>query len=194
MKHVLCEAGLDVQHEYCAGDGTVSLFFCGDFDHYPVMPVTSPPRGLNAHVGQKFRDFEFEHVFHQVRHPLKCIPSMAVTLPRAILNWWREVGIVKSEFQPRLLMCAHAWYETNLRAEEIAEFRYKIEELPSAWPKIARRLGLGGLPMPDVTPKHRASGNRRRGRDVTWDTLSCLDATLTRDIRRMARRYGYDVE
>ena len=55
-------SGLDVHHEYMGADGSVSWLMGATVDKAPWGPLA--------------KGFHFEHVFHQVRNPLKVIQSL----------------------------------------------------------------------------------------------------------------------
>lgn len=194
MTHQLKKAlGLDVGHEYVREDGCCSMyFFDPKLKDYPYIPW-GPPKGLNAHVGQKMTDFKFENIFHQIRNPILCIPSMAMIYSRPIMDWFEVNKLCDPEMKNRLHKCMAIWLEVNTRAEKIADYRYKIEEVSAHWPKLVRRMGFDSKthPMVDVGMKHRATKSRKR--IVTWDELSEIDTQLTKSIKKMARRYRYDV-
>lgn len=193
MTHMLKKvANLDVGHEYVRSDGCCSLYFFDPSLHsYPFIPW-GPPKGLNAHVDQKFSDFEFEHIFHIVRNPLKCIPSMASIYSAPIMNWFVDMKVVP-DVKPRLYKSMLIWYNVNKKTEELAEYRFKIEELQKEWPKLVGKMGMNikDHPYIDVGIKHRAT--KSRNRICTWKDLENQDAKLTRKIKVMAKKYGYEV-
>jgi hypothetical protein len=145
----------------------------------------------------------FEHIFHQVRHPLAVISSA-----------WSTEGPPSWEFicrhMPRIkatdsveVRCAKYWIYWNRAAERQAEWTYRVEDLEAAWPELCRRLGK------ELDPRHlktvSTSANSRitkpqsRGvkaleRDFTWDNLRCiLKPRLFAKLCRSARHYGYTV-
>jgi hypothetical protein len=140
--------------------------------------------------------YEFKRVLHQTRHPLKCIPSISMIIPRAILDWYEEMKVIQGPFENRLHKSMAVWAKCNAIVEEEldVDIRYKVEDMQKVWPKLVKLLDLpnrdGGYPYPDfVTPKHRATGSRNKV--VTWKDLSSIDKDLTKEIRDMGRRYGY---
>jgi hypothetical protein len=94
--------------------------------------------------GPARREYEFEHIFHQVRSPLKAIPSMqALKEPswRYICQW-----TPCRLDEPPILRAAKYWYYWNLHAEKIAQWRYRIEDLRYVYYEFCHRLGIPANP------------------------------------------------
>ena len=123
---LLSELGLDVRHESLGSEGIVSWYAATDSDAVPYGPPSSR--------------LVFRHVFHQVRHPLRVIPSLATLRPETWAFVARHVPC--SPDDPPLVRCAKLWLHWNLLAERRAEWRYRIEDLPDIFDEFCRRFGV----------------------------------------------------
>ncbi len=180
---VLKKSGLIVGHESVRRDGVSSWLMAVDAKE---VPEGEPRSGL-----------VFEHVFHQVRHPLKVISSLHSThRPENIV--WEYIIEHTPEIDledPHIVKCAKYWYYWNLKAEQEAEWTYKIEEIDLLWDEFGRRLGKkidrDGL---DSTPKDANSLGAHLC-DFTWaDLKEQIDPDLFGDIQELAGKYGYSTE
>ena len=171
---VLRRAGLDIGHEVVRDDGTVSSLFVADDYYYPGQD----PGGRRS-------EFAFDHVFHQTRHPLAAIASIAAFMP---ITWWhwqeKHTGV--SYDLPPLSRAARAWLGFNRLAEDAdPELRFRVEALPEVWPEVASRLSLGETPCPEVSTNLHAL--QRPKVKVTWEALGVDEEP----VRLAAHRYGY---
>lgn len=102
MWKVLSKCGVRVAHEREGQQGIVSWLFTAD--------------SADPAWGPKTTDYHFKHIFHQVRHPLKCIASMHLVVNKAWAYICREVPEIKRN-DPDLVRSAKMWYYWNLKAE-----------------------------------------------------------------------------
>ncbi|UCF95035.1 MAG: hypothetical protein JSW39_13080, partial [Desulfobacterales bacterium] len=127
--------GLDIRHErpvhpngVIGADGMASWFM--------AVNDPAPPSGPSA------RDYDFDVVIHQVRHPLKVIASVAQFIlkegKRAPGYIERNVPATKlspdeqkylDHKQQLILQAARYWYHWNIMAEAKADVMVKIEDL-----------------------------------------------------------------
>jgi len=123
---LLVKHGLDVRHEDVGRDGVASWCMAVDSRSTPW----GPPR----------RDYDFEHTFHQVRAPLRAIPSMIGFKDRS----WRYIAewCPCPVDDPPLLRAAKYWYYWNLEAEKVSQWRYRIEDFRDVYPEFCARLGI----------------------------------------------------
>lgn len=83
------------------------------------------------------------------------------------------------------------WVFWNLKAEEQAEWTYRVEDIENQWAEFQTRLGMV-LPhnAPQQIPKN--ANTRPHRHEFTWDQLKAyLDRKLYIRIRKLAQRYGY---
>jgi hypothetical protein len=122
--------GLDVRHEELGVDGVASWYMAVDTNEVPFGPA--------------LRGCEFEHIHHQLRHPLAVIAS-ASTFKR---QTWEFIcaHIPVSLREPLPLRCAKYWYYWNLEAEKVAHWRYRVEDLSTVFQAMCRRLEVPGDP------------------------------------------------
>jgi hypothetical protein len=172
---LLARSGLRVGHERMprAGVGFVSCLFAVDEGKYA------------AKHGGRLSEYRFDHVWHQVRHPLRSIRSCADTLQDDFWPWQEEFTGV-----PGRSVEAVAWFW--VRWNEIIEslqpaIRYRVEDMPERWDELMFRLDRRGTPLPWVPPGFGAV--RHDTPELAWGDLGNAAET----VRAMARRYGYEV-
>ena len=177
MKRVLRQCGYRVGHELIRRDGVCSWEMAVD---------TKKVLWGDARNG-----YRFDHIFHQVRHPLKAIASVYFTEPLESFAFFQShIPEIKAE-DSRLTQSAKYWYYWNLKAEAQAEWTYRIEELHCVWEEFETRLGrkLDKSAL-EIVPK---TVNTRGNLDhLTWEELEeALEPDLYQKIRALAQKYGY---
>lgn len=170
--------GLSTGHEKDGDDGIVSWLFASDSG--------------NPAWGPKPSEYKFKHIFHQVRHPLKCIATMHLVIDKSWRYICREVPEIKYS-EPLLVRCAKMWVYWNLKAEKKAEMTYRVEAIKAAFPEISKRLGmkLDADQMKRVSTKTHSN---EHDYVVTWQDLhKALEPGFYKQLLDQAKRYGYDV-
>lgn len=178
---ICSKLGLNVQHERVGAGGTVSSYFVVDDYWYQGA------HSRNRH--ERRSEFKFDHVWHQVRHPLNVIGSM---FGHNVLlrNWWhwqeKHTGI--SFDSPPLVRAARFWIDWNEKiGAQNPDIRYRIEDIEFVWPELMERLGMQGTDLPPVDKKT----NSRPHEPVTWRDLQIEDRDLSDRVKRIAEKYGY---
>ncbi len=181
ISDLLRQTGLDIAHENIGQHGTSSW----------TMAVTD----TQTPWGPGSAGIHYQHIFHQVRDPIKVISSVYTKEPRA--SWEYIIKHIPQilSTDPKIVKCAKYWYYWNLRAEAIAELTYRVEDIEIQWDKIEKILGLildkSAL---DRIPKD-TNTNGPYKRNITWKTLKLeLNPALYFKIRELAIRYGYKTE
>ena len=180
MNVFLRASGWDVNHEWMGGDGSVSWLLGAETDKAPWGPLA--------------RDFEFEHIFHQVREPLKVIQSFYNSPPLATWLWISHCIPQVKMSDTKLTKCAKYWIHWNKMVEAKAEWRYRIEDFDVQYKEMGRRLGVEFDPaiLAGVSKKTNTRGPPAR--TITWGILRKeLDPPVYRQVRNLAKRYGYEV-
>ena len=191
LSRILRAKDLDVRHEYVGEHGTVSCFFFMDTPWYPFSPSTHP-KGLIAHVGERLRQYEFEHRFHLVRDPLRTIGSIWSTIGREHQRWLEEFGVIDPGIKPKMLKAMHIWYEVNRRCTQATDHRFRLEDLvlgEKAWRAMSRMLSTS-IDLPTIPPSNKSRGIFL-ARRVTMKMMRAADPFLAKSICRMAVAYGY---
>jgi hypothetical protein len=178
---LLTKAGLPVGHEAISDGGTASW----------VMAVSAK----TAPWGPKDRSFKYDHIFHQVREPTKSIAAIE-TEPA---NSWRficeqipEISLKDSSF----VRACKMWLYWNLRAEEMAEWTFRIEDIDDVFDEFQERLGVT-LDRAALENVSRDKNHRdRKKEEYAWDEIQTRlkkagEEALFEDIRNLAARYGY---
>ena len=165
---ILQQVGLDINHEVLRADGSVSWFHIL-FDE----------------------EIKYQHIFHQVRHPLDAISSSQELDDGFIDYMGRFVLVPDKKEAPGFIRRAHAWLGWNRFISSKAEFCFRVEEMEKILPEISYRTGrvfsasLQGLI--DFTwwdgPKEY--------KKITWDDLE--KEKLAKEIRKEALICGYGV-
>jgi hypothetical protein len=139
------------------------------------------PNGLMA---ERRSAFEFDHIFHQVRHPLATIASCIEHMGRKPHFWhWTQVHTgLRLEAEGRLSYAAKFWLAWQERMEkQRPEWRFHVES--DFWPELCDRLKMTDIPHLPVADR-KASEHA----DLCWDDLGVLEDP----IRAVAFRYGYE--
>jgi hypothetical protein len=185
IAELLTLCGLDVPHEELGDDGCSSWYMAVEDYNSPFGPGT--------------RDAHFKHIFHQVRHPLDVITSWFYNIPENIETkptWdflYAHILEIKKK-DTHLVKCAKYWYYWNLRAEEKAEWRYKIEDMEIIFPEMCQRLGV---PVNfEALHKIPKDVNKwKKLKRITWYDLKMgLNSKDFKNIQKLAVKYGYTIE
>lgn len=170
--------GYDVGHERDGLFGVVAWTMTADVDIAPWGPG--------------FNNYTFEHIFHQVRHPLKTIASAGNEPPISWIFVKKFVPEIEMD-DPKIVKGAKYWYYWNLLAEKKAEWTYRIEDIEN---QIGEMVALLEIDLdPTILNDIPTDTNTRRYTDVySWEDLrEALDEDLFYNIVEMASRYGYDI-
>src|SRR5262245_26173589 len=123
---VFQKCGLDVRHETPGGTGIASWLLTVPLDNVPA-------RGkFYTHYVPGLNQYRFQHIFHQVRDPLKTISSIA----QDFRGSWQFISDLIPEIDPYhhpLYNSVKFWYYWNLKAEKLAEYTYRVEDIDHAF-------------------------------------------------------------
>lgn len=176
---VLQQCGLKVCHESDGQDGIVSWLM--------AAPGTETPFGPG---GSKYH---FIHIFHQVRDPLKAIPSICTEPFEAWLYISQHVPEVKWD-EPILIRAAKYYYYWNKMAEKKAEWTYRIEDIEKVFPEMEERLGVT-LDKKALKSVPKDTHTRGKREPCTWQELkNVLEPEFYQKLVKMAIRYGYEAK
>jgi hypothetical protein len=177
---MMCECGLEFGHEWFHKDGLSSWPMAVDSDKVPW--------------GHPSNNYNFKHVFHQVRHPLKVISSVYAWEPEASWEFIKRYVPEINDSDTRLVMTAKYWYYWNLLAEQKSDFTYRVEDIDNALDEMSLRLDME-LDKSKIYTVSKNVNTRGPVFEVTWDLLrTSLPEGLYRDILLMSLRYGYVIE
>ena len=164
----LLNAGVRCHHEVMGRDGSVSHFLAVDDYYYAGMHQEGR------------RDFEFEHIWHQVRNPLHAIPSIAKHITKRSWWHWQEKHTGVSYDETPLRRAALFWLRWNsLCNDNDPGLTYRIEDAPLDL--MGKILGVEMAPLERI--RHGVAVE-----PIGWDELE----ELAEPIRLLAKEYGYD--
>ena len=164
---ILRSIGLDFGHEEDGTDGAIG----GIFFH--------EKRYLDSY-GQ---------IFHQLRHPLKTISSSTTCKADSFKKVFREIGIDDIWEDEPLRRAMLSWIHYVKWAERHSVWRYKIEDFPKIWPELLFRMNVPRVELPNLP----VNINTRLHQSYTWNDLMAADSELTKTIKDMAWRFGYEL-
>jgi hypothetical protein len=182
ISDVLVAAGLDMPHEFMGKKGSVSWLMCIDDRNLPWR--------RHSRYG-----YQFTTILHQVRDPLKTIASIVYTEREEAFDFYSKHV---SQIQPddsKLEKAVKYWIFWNKKAESIASWRYKIEDLEDIWDEFCLRIGqeidkqiLLSIPK---DANHRPSKPIQK---LSWSFLKeQLNENLYNDLQLLAFNYGYQI-
>jgi hypothetical protein len=172
--------GIQIEHEANGAEGCASWT--------SVVHLYSPFDQAQSQV-------RYRHTFHQVRHPLAVISSFYNNLNDTTAWYWRFIRDHTPEIHETdslLVHCIKYWYYWNLKAEQIAEWRYQIENLENVLIEYQFRIGRPlGKDILQSIPKSINHWNSITY-PITWkDVYLAIPFELYINIQLMAIRYGY---
>lgn len=203
------KAGLDFGHEHVLSDGCVSMYFC--LPHADISAFNTSNKHA-VHPNEYREDFEFEHIWHQVRDPLKAIDSMAKAFNSTVRRWTQDhMGIDagnaykrQCSIEDKYLWAMRYYLQGNELMAQQAQLTYRLESLQNIWwAPLCDKLGLGLPLFPNVSSttnrglrfafksKEQAAEIRETLYDTSWETLKRVDKTLAGEIRERTREWGY---
>lgn len=176
---VLQKCGYDVKHEAEGKKGVVSWGLAVDSKWTSCGPGTYY--------------FKFNHIFHQVRDPVKTMSSCTTEPAWSWRFICKHIPEIKID-EPLIVRCAKYWYYWNLKAEQKSEWTYRVEDIENALEEMGRRLGVAfDKNVLQKVPKNVNS--RKRNIEYTWaDLKAALDPELYLNIQQLAKKYGYAVD
>lgn len=180
--------GINVLHEKVGEDGTVSHYFVVDSDWYPMAPWQENQG--KKHVGERRSDFKFEHTLHIVRDPRKTIPSMTKIFGSVTWQFYVDNGLISAYHKRSLHRAMELWLNHNLMAEEQADLTFNLERYQHAWPAIMEMLGHNVTYPAHLKPMNKTGGFRAY-EPLTWEQMEAVDSDLAKQIRKLAKHYGY---
>lgn len=128
VSRALQQTGVQASHERMGSGGTVSALYCVE-DYYYNREIRPPPRRSSV---------VFEQVWHLVRDPRDCIPSLALNLLPRFWRWQEKHTEIPGDLEPLLLRCALFWETWNSICEvPPGAQRVRIEHLADDWPALA---------------------------------------------------------
>ena len=134
---------------------------------------------------------EFDVILHQLRDPLKTISSATkILVPRTYRQFYALLNIDKADQErSKLYRIMLTWLRFNERAEKVAEWRYRIENIDEVYPELCRRLKIK---LKKGFPSRNRLVNSRPHPMLTWDDLDKEDFALSQRIKEKAKQYGYE--
>jgi len=180
---VLRALGLKILHEKMGKDGTVNWRLPYDLPYGPMMPLNRyPTNGLDG----------FGHIFHQVRNPLKAIPSIHTVTARS----WKYISQTEPKIQmsdPLLIRCMKYWMYWNKQCQKISEMTYQIENFNFL--DITNVLGVNPTDKQILKALaiNKTVNTRAYKITVDYNDFVNADKELAEELKELAEEYGYDI-
>jgi hypothetical protein len=169
---VLRTLGLQVQHEREGAEGSVTgQFWYGDW---------------------KLENYDT--IIHQVRNPLKVIASctkMRLRNPKVITHLASISGstLTPAQRKNKVLRYMVTWLGFVNWVDSICAWRYRVEDMSTAFPKLCEEFGLSPTtPLPPIPDNI----NHLDHMTLTYNDLRKLDKSLAEQIYAKACEYNYE--
>jgi len=181
IAYALTSAGFPVGHERGGPRGISSCFFAAHDWYYP---------GVHRAPLSRYR---FEQVWHQTRHPLRTISSMADEMPITWWHWQQPHSRVPGDLEPIGIRCALFWarWSSLIEANHPKAWRYRIEDVEELWPEMCDRIGIPLAPYKPPSD-HGHSKKKDDRHQYSWDELKSINVKIHDQVRAFARKYGYE--
>jgi hypothetical protein len=138
--------------------------------------------------------FQWAHIFHQVRHPLKVVASVETIMEKSDWIWMSSFLPIDPKWSrlKRAIHYVRLWNE--LCAKRSPELTYRLEDVATRWPELLQRAGFPDVPFPaHVSVRTHASSGFRKAKLRTWEELLEHDREGTLLLQDQAVSYGYEV-
>jgi hypothetical protein len=186
VRQMLMLSGVDIGHERWKVNGT----FCG---HLAVDDYWYSDRLDPRAVGMRRKTLEVDEVWHQVRHPLRVIESLATGPPPNAFWHWQEKHTGISLDDEAVDRSSRYWLRWNqiIDADPDVCWRYRVEDIEREWPEMCQRIGIPGAVRPEVKSDFGGlplSKLRRERMHLEWSDLGRWEEP----VRLLAKTYGYE--
>lgn len=175
IARLLQSYGLDIGHEELAKDGISNWLCTVDYE-----------KSANKN--------KYGLVLHQIRNPLEVISSWYINNISG-LPVWEFISKYVPEIapdEPFLNRCAKYWYYWNLKAEEKADWSYRIEDIDEVLPVLVERFHLQQC---DQMPNKMTNHWKEIDQLITWNDLKdLLEPQDFENIKNLSERYGYSID
>jgi len=170
ISHVLSKLGLDVKHEDWGADGVSS------YAH-----LLSPEK--------------FSTIAHQTRHPLDVFKSVKTLSKYNSKHYERTCHLVGEDpmIPPEkpLIRIMWTWINWCKEADRVSSYRYQIEQLDEIYPDLYEALGIEADYLPESDDRNSRKDDPDYIEKITWDDLFKLDKQLAKQVKDLAKKYGY---
>lgn len=174
---LLDQMGLRIGHERFKRDGVSSWFLVSQIDKAPLGPSL---KDLKKHKPL---------IIHQVREPLAAISSMQ-SLGSPSWRFLESLIPISLQNDSKVLLAMKYYYYWNLKTEEIARNRVKVEDFGE---RIKDILDQHNIEYKDinVTLNQKSKVNTRLHSKLSWDDLYEEDRVLAEKIKILGKKYNY---
>ena len=183
------------------------------------IPGTNNPRALGSKLigisswalagqtddttwGDPYSTYNFKHIVHQVRCPLKCMTSFMTSGEQSMKFVQKNICIDDND--SLLTKAMKYWLYWNQKAENMSSWTYKIEDLEQNLEKLFEEIGLTDFIakkgykwyLEKFQSMKKNVGTRWANKEkkvLTWEDLRQEDESLTEQIKKQAKRYGYNI-
>ena len=176
IQEIFQHCGIDVRHELVGRDGVAG------WNYTHLLRHQFPDFGLPTDAV----------VLQQIRLPLNVISSVTSMEDAtwvAIGSRANSRGISWNPLdEPHPIRGMRYWLLWNQLAERIANYRYRIENLPNVFAHILSLIGVPPVPLPVVSDK---MNSHEYEHTYTWRELKAANRRLYQAVLGLSAKYGY---
>lgn len=176
ISQLMKNCGVDIGHEVIGKDG-VSSAFHGLVDTKIFW------------LSEKIPNVNYKYILLQVRHPLNVIASMT-TLYDVAFDYLKTLCGETVNPKDKIHKCMYYWLEFNQRYEVIADYIYRVEDLPNRLKNIFMVIHKNA---PEFFKVPCEKVNSRKHIKLSWNDLRERDEKLADAIMKKAYEYGYEL-
>jgi len=181
MFKALSQLGLDIGHESTGSDGVVGW--------QQLLFDSATTR--QAYVKGAGRE---KVLLMQTRHPVPAIISMSVCYVRKAPWIVQDCFNIEPGDTP-LMKAMRLYYHLNLLGlhDSRFQFRYRIEDIDTAWPRIMAAIGMPGVALPDISRETHSFKPHYQYPALSWADIYRAFPLYGDRIVQLAHDMGYEL-
>ena len=173
--HLLRNCGYDVGHEYMGKDGTSSWYLANENSN--VLGVSWEEISKTPHV-----------IGHQVRHPLKAIPSL-MTINKESWSYINKTTPFLDEDRKIIKRAMRHWLDWNQLAAEKAKHTWTLEQIDHQIMPFIEDVGFDIEKSELKLQKMKLKGNTNSSKSRVNDVSKWIHTSPVVLLRRLRQAY-----